>query len=102
MVKTIDVNDFRKAFRDMDRGEQFTYEGLGVLFYHLEECEDIYTEPMELDVIALCCDYTEYKDFAEFKNNYEDYDTIEELKDNQCVLPISEKSCGEGFILANF
>jgi len=40
MVKTIDVNDFRKAFRDMDRGEQFTYEGLGVLFYHLEECQN--------------------------------------------------------------
>ena len=102
MVKTIDVNDFRKAFRDMDRGEQFTYEGLGVLFYHLEECEEGMSEPMELDVIALCCNYTEYKDFADFYKSNDDYYIIEDLKDNQCVLPISEKSCGEGFILENF
>jgi hypothetical protein len=42
----------------MGRGEQFSYNGLEVLFDYLEElehCEDEY----ELDVIGLCCDFAE-------------------------------------------
>ena len=43
----------------MGRGEQFTYEGLEQLFEHLEQLEADTGEELELDVIALCCDYSE-------------------------------------------
>jgi hypothetical protein len=55
MIQTINVSDFRDAFRAYGRREQFSYEGLGALFEYLEESDPDY----ELDVIALCCDYSE-------------------------------------------
>ena len=55
MIQTINVSDFRDAFRACGRHEQFSYEGLGALFDYLEDAAPTY----ELDVIALCCDYSE-------------------------------------------
>lgn len=60
MKTTISVSDFRDAFRRYDRQENFCYEGLGALFDHLEQLEEDTGEEMELDVISLCCDYSEY------------------------------------------
>lgn len=51
MKTTINFNDFRDAFRSMDRMENFSREGMQVLFDYLEECDPDY----ELDVIAPCC-----------------------------------------------
>ena len=58
MFKTINVYDFRDEFKAMGRENQFTYEGLQVLFDYLEELE-FCNDPYELDVIALCCDFAE-------------------------------------------
>ena len=55
MKQTINFSDFCDAFRDFDRNENFSYEGLELLFDMLEEID----ENWELDVIALCCDYSE-------------------------------------------
>jgi len=41
--------------RSHGRHDQFSYEGMELLFDFLEECDP----DMELDVIALCCDYSE-------------------------------------------
>jgi hypothetical protein len=59
MKTTISVYDFRQAFHDMGRGEQFSYDGLRVLFEALEQYEDDTGSEVELDVIALCCEYSE-------------------------------------------
>lgn len=53
------VYQFREAFRTAGRTEQFSYEGLEVLFDYLENLSDDIGEPIELDVITLCCDYYE-------------------------------------------
>ena len=58
MKTTVDLFSFRTAFHNMDRGDQFSYEGLAVLFDYLEELE-FCGEEYELDVIALCCDFAE-------------------------------------------
>ena len=55
MKQTIDSNDFTRAFFDMNRQHNFSYEGLALLFDYLEECDP----DMELDVVAICCDYSE-------------------------------------------
>lgn len=67
MKQTIDHNDFRDAFRRMDRADQFSREGLKALFDYLEEIEQESGTELELDVIALCCEYSEetYADAAE-------------------------------------
>ena len=59
MKTTISVYDFRQAFHDYDRGNQFSYKGLGVLYEALERFAEDTGEEIELDVIALCCDFAE-------------------------------------------
>jgi len=59
MKTTVSRYDFERAFVDADRKENFSYEGLGLLFDHLEEMEEINGQEIELDVITLCCDYNE-------------------------------------------
>ena len=59
MEQTVNLYQFRDAFQRMDRADAFTYEGLEVLFRGLEEFEEDTNEEMELDVIALCCDFVE-------------------------------------------
>lgn len=58
MKTTVDFYDFKRAFL-ASRPENFTYEGLEILFDGLEEFEEDTGEEMELDVIALCCDFCE-------------------------------------------
>ena len=59
MKQTINLYDFRNAFYKMGRKDSFSYGGLEILFDYLEELEQATGEEMELDVIALCCDYAE-------------------------------------------
>lgn len=67
VFKTISEYDFRDAFFYMRRKEQFSYEGLGALFNYLDAMDEM----CELDVIALCCAFTEV-DIEEFIAMYPD------------------------------
>jgi hypothetical protein len=59
MKTTVDFSDFREAFRNYGRADSYTAEGLEMLFNHFEEMESDTGTEMELDVIAICCDYDE-------------------------------------------
>jgi hypothetical protein len=59
MKTTVSKYDFERAFVTAGRKDQFSYEGLAVLFDYLEELEASTGQELELDVIALCCDYYE-------------------------------------------
>lgn len=104
MKKTIYFDDFKKAFEEMDRIEQFSEEGLKALFDYLEEFEKDTGIEIELDVIALCCDFTEYEDFDEFKENYSAYveehniQNLDDLADYTIVIRVDEKA----FIIQDF
>jgi hypothetical protein len=52
MHQTINVHGFREAFKSMGRADQFSYDGLGLLFDYLDGDH-------ELDVIAICCAFSE-------------------------------------------
>jgi hypothetical protein len=52
MKQTINKFQFREAFKSMGRQDQFSYDGLGILF-------DYFEEDTELDVIGLCCEFAE-------------------------------------------
>lgn len=88
IVQTLDVYAFRDAFRRMDRAENFSYEGLEVLFEYLEGVSAQTEKPLELDVIALCCDYSEndWENLAreyniKFDDDAEDEDKIEAVRE---------------------
>ena len=59
MFTRVTLSDFRDAFRAAGRKDQFSYDGLRVIFDYLEEYEKSTGEPVELDIIAICCDYVE-------------------------------------------
>jgi hypothetical protein len=73
MKQNINFHAFQDAFRHCDRHEQFTYTAQRALFDYLEELENDLGEEIELDVIALCCEYAESTD-CEFRESYPDED----------------------------
>jgi hypothetical protein len=62
---TINKSQFRDEFHRAGRGNQFSYEALGLLFDYFEEDED-----MELDVIAICCEFVEMSE-DEIREQYD-------------------------------
>jgi len=87
MKKTIDFYEFRNSFEQL-RPNNFSYEGLDVLWEYFAEYEVSTNTEVELDVIAICCDYTE-STIIEALNNYS-LDSIEELEQETIVLPIPQ------------
>jgi hypothetical protein len=59
MYKRITFADFLDAFRHAGRENQFSYDAKKALFEHIENFEDETGEPVELDVIAICCVFQE-------------------------------------------
>ena len=59
MYQRVDFSDFVQAFAAHDRQSQFSHEALRLLFDYIEEEEDDNGKGAELDVIALCCEYSE-------------------------------------------
>ena len=92
MKQTVSLYDFERAFKDFDR-DNFSYDGLKALFEYLEEYEDDTGEELELDVIALCCDYTEYDSLKDFNDDYgTKYSEIEQVEDKTQVIQIDDNS----------
>ena len=59
MIQTITLSDFQDAFRNMGRTDQFSYEALKIIFDYIEDYERDTGEQVELDPIAICCDWGE-------------------------------------------
>ena len=99
MIRTINEYDFIDAFKKMGREGNFSNDGLVALYEYLEMLEDDTGQPIELDVIALCCEFTEYDNLEEFQADYsEDYETIEDIERETTVIMIDDDS----FIIRQF
>ena len=58
MKQTVNFSAFVDAFHAYGRYDQFGYDALQVLFEYLEQYEEDAGTELELDVIALCCEYS--------------------------------------------
>ena len=67
---TVDFSMFADAFRRMGRENQFSREALEALFNYLEDYEQDTGEDLELDVVGLCCDFTEYENAITAATDY--------------------------------
>lgn len=86
MKQTITFSDFTDAFRDSGRENQFSYDAKRVIYDYLTMLEDDCGIEMELDVIAICCDFSEdhYSDIAQ---NYDiDLEDAEGDEDEELEL----------------
>jgi hypothetical protein len=86
MKTYISQYDFRRAFQDC-RPDNFSYEGLKILFEYLEEYEMDIGEELELDVIGLCCDFSEstFEDIAALYNIEIDINENEDEQKQQVI-----------------
>ena len=94
MKQTINFYNFSDAFRKAGRADQFSYKGQRALFDYLEEYEESTGEEIELDVIALCCEYVEYDSLEEFQLQYghEDYPDVDSIYNETQVIEFGQGS----------
>lgn len=96
MKQEVTKCQFHDAFKRMGRGEQFSYAGLNALYDYLDDFDPEYS----LDVISLCCEFTEYDSLEEFQEEYGDeYDSIDKIEENTLVIRIANS---DGFIVREF
>tara|TARA_R110000822_G_C14993627_1_gene459981 strand:+ start:150 stop:461 length:312 start_codon:yes stop_codon:yes gene_type:complete len=94
---------FRDRFMQSDNYyNKFSYKGLTALFEYIEELEDDCGEEIEFDMIALCCDYSEYDDLDDFDRDYSKDGkvyTMDEIREETVVIEIPDT---ERFIIGVF
>ena len=74
MKKTISLYDFREAFKSSSNyKDNFTYDWLDALFDYFEQREEDIDEEIDFDMVAICCDYSEYESIQEAYEAYEVY-----------------------------
>lgn len=95
MKQTIDESMFIQRFKDYGRLRtaettgNFSVAGLRALFEYLEQLEDDTGEQIELDVIALCCDFNEV-DISEVER--ETGIKLEDLGDHTTVITVDDET----------
>ncbi len=111
MYQTIGFSQFVDAFRSHDRYDQFGYNALQALFAYIEEYEQDSGQPMELDVIALCCEFSTFNSALEVAAEYgfeseldddasddeKEAEALEYLNDNTTVIEFNGGVIVQGF-----
>jgi hypothetical protein len=95
LVEKYDYSLFESRFRDYGRQEQFSQEGLRALFDYLEELAQGLGEPIEVDVIALCCEWNE--DSLDNVLRWYDLEHLEDLQDHTSAVEL-----GNGTVLYQY
>jgi len=99
MKTTLTETMFKDAFRACGRNDQFSYAGLSALFNFIEEMDEACDTETELDVIGLCCEFTEYDSAIDciesagytclidedYEGGIEEY-FLNHLNENTCVI----------------
>jgi len=87
MKQDINFSQFCDAFRSMDRNENFSYSAKRMLFDYLEEQSEETGTEYNLDIIEVCCDFTEMDNetiMQEYK--IESEDDIEDYLNKNTML----------------
>ena len=94
MKQNISFCDFCDAFPE-SRDDNFSYDGKKALFNYLEEYEESCDTEIDLDIVALCCEYCEFEGIEDYlksydtdidKEDYTDDGDFEEEDYNEAVL----------------
>lgn len=109
IVETLTKSSFVDAFKQSSRKDQFSYEALEAIFDYLESYSDSTGEPVEFDIVAICCDYCEQSwqaiasdysiEIDENENEEEQKQQVYDYLSNQTAV-VGETA--EGFVYAQF
>jgi hypothetical protein len=100
ITKTISLSTFRDYFFGSDQYKNnFTSEGLEVLYNYIWDYSEEVGKDIEMDYIGFACEFSEYEDFKHFQEDYKHIGNMEDLEYQTTVLRIPNSL---GFIIANF
>jgi len=88
MKDTITESQFVNKMSKKDHG--FSYDGSKALFEHLTQFEEDCDHELEFDPIAFRCEYDEYDNLKEVKENYQDIKSLDDLRDHTTVIEIPD------------
>lgn len=86
MIYEINKTEFIEAFSKWHGGDyknNFSYEGLDAMYDYFDEIEEY-----ELDMVGICCNYSEYENLAEIQEQYADIETVDDLRELTEVIEI--------------
>ena len=86
MIYEINKTEFIEAFSKWHGGDyknNFSYEGLDEMYDYFDEIEEY-----ELDMVGICCNYSEYENLAEIQEQYADIETVDDLRELTEVIEI--------------
>lgn len=89
IIKELTFYDFVRAFENHNRENQFTRSGLSALYDYLEEYSEEMGEDLRLDVIALCCEFTEYPTIKDALKEY-NLSNYDELAESTLIIPTDD------------
>lgn len=96
IIQRITEDQFINEFESI-RPENFSIVGLCALYEWLEDMSEDMDKPYELDVIALCCEFSEYASLDAIQDNYGDGD-VDQVYGNTIVLELANG----GYILQDY
>lgn len=104
LVLSVDESLFIDMFRKYNRIDNFTYQGLQELFNYLDSLADEMGEPIELDVIGLCCEFYEgnAQDIVnDYKSELEDM-LNDEYYEGDLDMIVGEYLQDQGLLVAEY
>ena len=110
IVQTLTKSAFIDAFKQSSRKDQFSCEALEAIFDYLEEYSDSTGESIELDIIAICCEWAEMTwneaassydiDLSDCEDDEERIEAVQEhLQDMTIVAGMSDS---QSFVFIQF
>jgi len=89
IITEVNEWDFKNYFKSSQYKNNYSMEGLYTLYNYLNDLSEDIGEDIELDIIAIACDFNEYDSLQEALEQYEDINTYEELEQHTSILNIS-------------
>jgi len=89
IMQTVYPCEFKQAFNAI-RPENFSNEALEAMYEYFDDLSEDIGQPFELDVIAICCEFTEYENIKEVIGNYDSIEDLEDLRDHTSVIELSD------------
>ena len=87
MYTQVTKYDFTEAFKNLDRVSNFQHDGLEALFEYLTDLERDCGESYELDVIALCCDFSRFDSIEDYNQQYNtDFTSMDDVEEFACQI----------------
>lgn len=80
MYQSVDFTQFCDSFPE-ERQDTYSYTGKRALFDYLERYEKETGTQIKLDIISICCEFTEYQDAIEAASNYFEFEGMTYAED---------------------